>query len=65
MQLQGSAFSERLTARDQLSTVGALCGIGNTRVEEMLTLVGLEGKAADQVEQLSGGQRPRLSIAVR
>jgi ABC-2 type transport system ATP-binding protein len=63
VQLQGSAFFERLTAREQLSTVAALYGIGEARVDEMLELVGLQDKGSDRVERLSGGQRQRLAIA--
>ena len=63
VQLQGSAFFERLTAREQLSTVAALYGIGEPRVDEMLELVGLQDKGSDRVERLSGGQRQRLAIA--
>ena len=35
----------------------------DSRVDEMLELVGLTGKAGDRVEKLSGGQRQRLTIA--
>ena len=63
VQLQGSAFFERLTAREQLSTVAALYGVGEPRVDEMLELVGLQDKGSDRVERLSGGQRQRLAIA--
>ena len=63
VQLQGSAFFERLTAREQLSTVASLYGIAESRVDEMLELVGLQDKGRDQVEKLSGGQRQRLAIA--
>jgi ABC-2 type transport system ATP-binding protein len=63
VQLQGSAFFERLTAREQLSTVASLYGIGDSRVDEMLNVVGLGDKSADRVEKLSGGQRQRLAIA--
>ncbi len=63
VQLQGSAFFERLTTREQLSTVASLYAVPDSRVDEMLELVGLTGKAGDRVEQLSGGQRQRLTIA--
>jgi ABC-2 type transport system ATP-binding protein len=63
VQLQGSAFFERLTAREQLSTVASLYGVGDARVDAMLELVGLQDKGNDRVERLSGGQRQRLAIA--
>jgi ABC-2 type transport system ATP-binding protein len=63
VQLQASAFFEKLTAREQLRTFASLYGVGGSRVEEMLELVGLTEKAATREEKLSGGQRQRLSIA--
>jgi ABC-2 type transport system ATP-binding protein len=63
VQLQSSAFFERLTAREQLDTFGALYGVAAGRTEEMLEQVGLVDKADDRTEDLSGGQKQRLSIA--
>jgi ABC-2 type transport system ATP-binding protein len=63
VQLQASAFFEKLTAREQLETFGALYGVDRARVEEMLELVGLADKATTREDKLSGGQRQRLSIA--
>ncbi|MCD9200052.1 ABC transporter ATP-binding protein [Aeromicrobium wangtongii] len=63
VQLQSSSFFERLTAREQLDTFGALYGVPAGRSEEMLEQVGLVGKAGVRTEDLSGGQKQRLSIA--
>lgn len=63
VQLQSSAFFERLTAREQLDTFGALYGVEAGRTEEMLEQVGLVDKAEVRTEDLSGGQKQRLSIA--
>ena len=63
VQLQSSAFFERLTAREQLSTFGALYGAGAGRTDELLALVGLTDHAGVREDKLSGGQRQRLSIA--
>lgn len=63
VQLQASAFFEKLTAREQLETFGALYGVGADRVDDMLDLVGLTDKASTPEAKLSGGQRQRLSIA--
>jgi ABC-2 type transport system ATP-binding protein len=63
VQLQSSSFFERLTAREQLDTFGALYGVAAGRTDEMLEQVGLVDKAAVRTEDLSGGQKQRLSIA--
>ncbi|MBC9227333.1 ATP-binding cassette domain-containing protein [Aeromicrobium sp. 636] len=63
VQLQSSAFFERLSAREQLSTFAALYEAPAERVDELLVEVGLEDKADARVEKLSGGQAQRLSIA--
>jgi ABC-2 type transport system ATP-binding protein len=63
VQLQASSFFERLTAREQLQTFGSLYGVPARKSDEMLQVVGLEEKADTPVEDLSGGQAQRLSIA--
>jgi ABC-2 type transport system ATP-binding protein len=63
VQLQSSAFFERLTAREQLRTFGSLYGVPPRKADAMLETVGLTDKADTQVEKLSGGQAQRLSIA--
>jgi ABC-2 type transport system ATP-binding protein len=63
VQLQASAFFERLTAREQLRTFGSLYGVPGRKADAMLETVGLGDKADTQVEKLSGGQAQRLSIA--
>jgi ABC-2 type transport system ATP-binding protein len=63
VQLQASAFFERLTTKEQLETIAALYGVPRSRVTDMLELVGLTDKASTQTEKLSGGQQQRLAIA--
>jgi ABC-2 type transport system ATP-binding protein len=63
VQLQATAFFDKLTAREQLQTFAALYGVDGQRVDEMLELVGLTDKAGTREDKLSGGQRQRLSIA--
>ena len=63
VQLQASAFFERLTARGQIRTFAALYGVSPARADDWLERVGLGEKAASRVEDLSGGQAQRLSIA--
>ncbi|HUQ55898.1 ABC transporter ATP-binding protein [Lentzea sp.] len=63
VQLQASAFFEKLTAKEQLQTFGSLYGVSAGTAADMLELVGLADKANEQESKLSGGQRQRLSIA--
>jgi ABC-2 type transport system ATP-binding protein len=63
VQLQATAFFEKLTAREQLRTFAALYRVSADRADEMLELVGLTDKADTREDRLSGGQRQRLSIA--
>ncbi|MGI8523333.1 MAG: ABC transporter ATP-binding protein [Nocardioides sp.] len=63
VQLQASSFFDRLTAREQIHTFAALYGVGPGPADEWLERVGLDDKAGERVENLSGGQTQRLSIA--
>ncbi|MCW2794965.1 ABC transporter ATP-binding protein [Nocardioides sp.] len=63
VQLQASSFFERLTAREQIRTFAALYSVPAARADEWLERVGLVDKADSRVEDLSGGQAQRLSIA--
>jgi ABC-2 type transport system ATP-binding protein len=63
VQLQASAFFDKLTAREQIRSFGALYGVPNVRADAMLEVVGLADKADTRDDRLSGGQRQRLSIA--
>ncbi len=64
VQLQATAFFDRLTAREQLETFASLYGVSDPkRITDMLVLVGLDDKAGERAEKLSGGQSQRLSIA--
>jgi len=46
VQLQATAFFERLTTREQLNTFAALYGTAPGRVDEMLEMVALTDKAS-------------------
>ncbi len=63
VQLQATAFFERLTTREQLETFAALYGMPSRKVDEMLELVALTDKARTPAGKLSGGQAQWLSIA--
>ena len=63
VQLQSTAFFERLTAREQIRTMASLYAVGPEVADEWLERVGLVDKADTRVGDLSGGQAQRLSIA--
>jgi ABC-2 type transport system ATP-binding protein len=63
VQLQASSFFERLTAREQIHTFASLYAVSRGAADEWLERVGLVDKADTRVEDLSGGQAQRLSIA--
>ncbi len=63
VQLQTSAFFERLTAREQIRTMASLYGVRAAVADDWLERVGMADKADTSVGDLSGGQAQRLSIA--
>ncbi|MDT0306420.1 ABC transporter ATP-binding protein [Streptomyces sp. DSM 44917] len=63
VQLQASAFFDKLTAREQIHTFAALYGVPPARADAMLETVGLAEKRDVRDDRLSGGQAQRLSIA--
>ena len=63
VQLQASSFFDRLSAREQIHTFAALYGTTAAAADEWLERVGLGEKDDARVEDLSGGQAQRLSIA--
>lgn len=63
VQLQSSAFFERLNAREQIHTFASMYGVPAARGDEWLERVGLADKAGVAAEKLSGGQAQRLAIA--
>ena len=63
VQLQAASFFERLTAREQIHTFASFYAVATSQADEWLERVGLVDKADTRVEDLSGGQTQRLSIA--
>ena len=63
VQLQSSAFFEKLTAGEQVRTFADLYGAPRARAAELLEEVGLADRDGTRTEDLSGGQKQRLSLA--
>ncbi|MFD7510804.1 ABC transporter ATP-binding protein [Streptomyces sp. NPDC059853] len=63
VQLQATAFFDKLTAREQIHTFADLYEVPRERADAMLESVGLSEKADVSDTELSGGQAQRLSIA--
>jgi len=62
--LEGSAFYPHLSARNNLRVLGALSGgVEPRRIEEVLSLVGLQARARDKVRGYSLGMTQRLALA--
>lgn len=65
---QDLALYEELSAEQNLRYFGALYGLSRarlaSRIDAVLTRVGLAGRRRDQVKQFSGGMKRRLNIAI-
>ena len=59
--LQESQFDDRLSVRETLDLFRSFYPAGQP-VDDVLALLGLEGKASSWVSRLSGGQRQRMAI---
>lgn len=66
VQLQSTALFPYLTAGELIELFGHMYGVPQpeNQVDDLLNLVGLEAKAKSRVEEMSGGQQQRLSIAL-
>jgi ABC-2 type transport system ATP-binding protein len=65
---QETAIAEHLNARENLSLIGRIHGLGKEEVEkrseELLEMMGLTNRVKEQVRKYSGGMKRRLSIAM-
>jgi len=66
VQLQSTSLFPYLTAGELIELFGHMYGTERPRaqVDDLLRLVGLEAKGKARVEEMSGGQQQRLSIAL-
>lgn len=61
---QDPSVYDDLTARENLAYFAGLLGVGNGRIDDAIAAVRLDDVAQHRVEDLSGGQRARVSLAV-
>jgi ABC-2 type transport system ATP-binding protein len=66
VQLQTTALFDYLNAAELIHLFAGLYDVDGSddRIDELLTMVGLEDKRTSRVDELSGGQRQRLSITL-
>ena len=61
--IETPAFYQYLSARDNLRLVANYSGRGKARIDEVLEIVGLSGRAKDKVKIYSTGMTQRLGLA--
>jgi ABC-2 type transport system ATP-binding protein len=64
LSLQETHFIDKLNVRETLKLFASFYRLGNNRVEEIISIVGLEEKVKSYVVNLSGGQRQRLALGI-
>jgi ABC-2 type transport system ATP-binding protein len=64
LSLQETRFIDKLRVSETLELFAAFFGLGMDRVNEIISIVGLDEKRRSYVVNLSGGQRQRLAIGI-
>lgn len=64
LSLQETRFIDKLRVTETLRLFASFFNLGNERVEEVISVAGLEEKRNSFVVNLSGGQRQRLAIGI-
>jgi ABC-2 type transport system ATP-binding protein len=62
--VENPAFVPALTAKKNLQSLARLAGIATSRVDEVLRIVGLQGRENEPVRRFSLGMKQRLGIAL-
>jgi ABC-2 type transport system ATP-binding protein len=61
--IESPSFIGAMSARSNLKSLAALRGLPSTRIDEVLSIVGLTGRDGDNVRTYSLGMKQRLAIA--
>jgi len=64
LSLQETRFIDKLTVQETVQLFASFYGLPNTRVNEVTEIVNLVEKKKSYVENLSGGQRQKLALAI-
>ena len=64
LSLQETRFIDKLRAWETVQLFASFYGLNRNRVDEVLEIVGLTEKRKSFVENLSGGQRQKLALAI-
>jgi ABC-2 type transport system ATP-binding protein len=64
LSLQETRFIDKLRVTETLLLFASFFNLGKKRVDEIISIVGLEDKKRSYVVNLSGGQRQRLAIGI-
>ncbi|MCX6243325.1 MAG: ABC transporter ATP-binding protein [Bacteroidetes bacterium] len=64
LSLQETRFIDKLTVRETVKLFASFFDLDNSRIDEIINLVGLDEKRKSYVVNLSGGQRQRLALGI-
>lgn len=64
LSLQETRFIDKLRVKETVQLFASFYGLSNIRVQEVITIVGLNDKVKSFVQNLSGGQRQKLALAI-
>jgi ABC-2 type transport system ATP-binding protein len=64
LSLQETYFIDKLNVRETLALFASFFKLNRTRVDEIISIVGLEEKVRSYTVNLSGGQRQRLALGI-
>jgi ABC-2 type transport system ATP-binding protein len=64
LSLQETRFIDKLTVKETVKLFASFFDLDNKRVDEIISMVGLDEKRKSYIVNLSGGQRQRLALGI-